>query len=398
MRFGSVLARNISLWKYLKVTLGHLNAFDKMMLWLRVITSVGIIVFVLVLTAISAASPNSLYLGRLDTSSANILQGLFDKLSSSVVSAKLSDINNGAGLTTAEILLLTRYVDSQVHDVPDYIKTGVYGWCSMKHASQELWQPDGTWKEEHNSTKAMTCHREGAQYLLNYRKLLDDLGLGIVLSYAYGYTYNDGVLDHDNAESAKYNKFLAALSRRKVNMVNLLYVVAVLEVFILGSIVLYYMIRNRPEQTMKTKILLHSISLMKLLVFICSLVAVINFTILSINIRQKISNELDSFGFSYHLGTGWFTCLWIFAFFNIISCLVWTGFEWCITNNDPPVPAEETSSMLGVHMIPLQESSSRDDGKDLDLLAPTITLSRTESNLTAYSRAQNMVPSSTFMF
>ncbi|CDO92238.1 unnamed protein product [Kluyveromyces dobzhanskii CBS 2104] len=401
MRFGNVLARNASLWTYLKVTLSQLDAFDKLLLWVRLITSVGIIVFALVLTAFSAASPSSLYLGKLDTSSTNILEGLFEKLSTSVVSAKLSGINNGAGLTTSEILLLTRYVDSQVQNVPDYIKTGVYGWCSMKRDSEELWQPDGTWREVRNATTSTKCYREGAQYLLNYRQLLDDLGLRIVLSYAYGYTFENGVLDKNNTESLKYNKFMKSSTGTKNRMVNLIYAVSVIEFVILISIIIYYSLRNEPLQSKRCKILLHSISLMKLVAFICSLVAVIEFTILSITMRQKISDELESFGFSYHLGAGWFACLWIFAFLNIISCLVWTGFEWCITNNDTAAPSDDNTSTLGVHMISLLESQSRDDGKDLEITETTaspLKLTKTETNLTRYSKTQRLVEPSSFIF
>lgn len=390
---------NFAPWRFLTVTLFHLDAFDTMMLWVRFGLSLSIIIFVLVLTAFSAIYPDKLFLGRFDTSSVDIFQGLFDKLSSSVVDDWYTGLNNGLGLTTSEVLVLTKYLESQVHDLPKYVKTSVYGWCTTKYAEEEVWQQDGTWKQIHNSTTETSCRFEGAHYLMNYRDLLNELGLGLVLSFAYGYKYKSGQLIDETPEGKSFEKYIITFSWRKYQLLSVLYAIGVMEVAILVGIFPYYNLKYNPLRQRMSRILLHSLSVLKLLIFALAVVTVVCFTIITLSMRYKISIELDSYGFSYHLGGAWFTFLWLFAFSNIASCLLWSGYEWCITNPSILHDSEETTFMLGVHMIPMQKSSAG-SRKNINIEETSYegNLIRTNSSDTVYSRAEAILPSSAFHF
>lgn len=394
-----MLTRNMPFWQYFIVTISELNPFDRMMLWMRIITSMLIMIFVLILTACTAKYPASLYIGKLDTSSSDILRGLFDKLSTSVVGAKSSGINNGVGLTTSEIYLLTAYVDYQVQNVPQFITSSIYGQCSTWFSVNDTVNVTGASSSAKNSVMTNKCQYIGPSYMLNYRDLLIELGLGIVLSYAYGYENEDGTLNSDNPEAISFSHYMIDAKNNKVKMVNLLYAVGILECVTFAIIIAFYIIRNNPNKQNKSRVLVHIISLLKLVIFICTVVVTVNFTIIVLNLRKKINNELDSFGFSFHIGIAWFVCIWLFVSFATVSCLVWTGFEWCITNPGSLEDKDENKLVIGIDALALQEYSNvGNDQPSVIPKTPSIMITKTETNDTSISKLKNVIPSSSFMF
>ena len=111
----------------------NLNALERLIQSIRLFSSVFIICLSLVLTVGALVNPKYLYMGKLNTSSVDIANGLLDVLKNSVESSRPTNINNGVGLTTSEILILTKYAEAQVNNVPQYITSSIYSWCATRY-------------------------------------------------------------------------------------------------------------------------------------------------------------------------------------------------------------------------------------------------------------------------
>ncbi|SCV02620.1 LAMI_0H01222g1_1 [Lachancea mirantina] len=294
----------------------NLTALDQLVQIIRLASSLLVSILIFILTVGALVSPTALFMGKLNTSSIDIAYGLFDALQSSVESSVSNMINNGVGLTTSEILILTEYASSRVSEVPDFIVTSVYGWCRVTNST-----------ETHNQTRT-ACIREHSNYIFDYRDILEDIGLSIILTYAYGTTDSSTAAD---VNTSSYEDYLKQTRKTKERMINLLYVTLSTQMLLAGLSLWYYSIKDKSLNKLKEQFLVHSISFGSLFIFISSLVVVINLATINIQIRSKIKDELKSFGISYHLGNAWFTALWLLVIFSFVSCGLWSGLEWCIS-------------------------------------------------------------------
>ncbi|AQZ15637.1 ECM7 (YLR443W) [Zygosaccharomyces parabailii] len=305
----------------------NLTALESLVQWLRLISSTLIIALGLVATVGPLTSPNTLRMAQFDTRPADITQGLFQVLKHAVEVFGSTDANNGVGLTTSEIYILTAYTEGQIQNIPQFITLNIYGRCDVSFKTRTE-DPGGTEVQVRNSTIAESCHRAGPDYIFDYRSVLSQLGLDIVLDYAY---------DKDGAStvlmSGSYNEYMSNLRNQKRNMLSLLYAVICLEACILVMTFWYYIIKGRFINPFKERFLMHSISFLSFTVFICSLTSIITLTCINYKLRNRIRNELQAFGFSYSMGNSWITCIWFMAVFVIISTLVWSGLEWCISDS-----------------------------------------------------------------
>ncbi|KAL3238222.1 Ecm7p [Nakaseomyces bracarensis] len=318
----------------------NLNSLEMLVQWLRLISSVLIVIFNIIVVLGPLSSPRSLYMSKLDTFSADITQGLFDVLRTNMESSGSTNINNGVGLTTSELLILTEYTATQVKDAPQFITVSLYGRCDCTFTTDELVGLDGKSYVVRNSTITCGCINVGSDYLFDYREVLSNLGLGIILDYAYS---KDG---SKMGLSDAYSKYINSLKRRKISVTNLLYAVLASEILITALTLWYYSIKGRYLNVFLERTLVHVISLLSFTVFICGLASIISLAWLNYKVQSRIKSELQAFGFSYHLGGTWFACLWMLAIFVSISCFVWSGLEWCIAENYEPYFEESNGIFL----------------------------------------------------
>lgn len=320
----------------------NLTALEALIMWLRLISSTLIVALGIAITVGPAVSPDIFRSARFDTRPSDITRGLFEVLKEAVEVYGSTDVNNGVGLTTSEIYILTEYTAGQIKNVPQFIMISLYGRCDISYDTTEELDNNGNVIEVRNSSIVETCYMTGPDYVFDYREVLSQLGLDIVLDYAY---------DQDQSNplglSSSYNEYVDILRRRKVNMIRLLYAVVCLETFIIIFTIWYYAIKGRLLNPFKERMLSHVISLLSLAAFICGLTGIISLTWLNYKFKSRIKSELKAFGFSYALGSPWFTCLWILAFFIIVSILVWSGLEWCISDVEQPYNDGTQNNMLG---------------------------------------------------
>lgn len=350
----------------------NLTTLESLVQWLRLISSTLIIALGMVVTVGPLTSPNSLRMAQFDTRPADITKGLFDALKHAVEVFGSTDVNNGVGMTTSEIFILTEYTESQIQNIPQFITLNLYGRCDISYETKIIEESKGP-TEVRNSTVTEDCYRTGPNYIFDYRSVLSQLGLDIVLDYAYEKSSS-------SSESNNYNEYMSSTRKRKEEMVNLLYAVICLEFCILAMTFWYYIIKGRYINPFKERFLMHSISLLSFTVFICSLTSIISLNCINYNLRNRVKNELKSFGFSYGLGVSWLISMWFMAVFVIISTLVWSGLEWCISDSQDY--SDETQNNIlsyepGVFMDESELRVSNDDFEDGELYRSTIDTSQT---------------------
>ncbi|SCU98671.1 LADA_0H14642g1_1 [Lachancea dasiensis] len=329
----------------------NLGALDRLVQFLRLGSSMMVLLFTLILTLGAFVSPSRLFMGKMNTSSIDIAKGLFQVLESSVEASTANYISNGVGLTTSEILILTEYTAYQTSTSPQYVVSSVYGWCRVDNRT--------TAKAGPRAENYTTCVNAGPDYVFDYKELMNDVGLGVILDYAY-----DASGDASQAESS-YTDYMSSARKLKEKKITLLYVVASFQAVMIVLTLWFYSVKGRSLNHFRESFLIHTVSVLSLLICICALVSVIALASFNLQVRSRIQNELGSMGVSYHLGGAWFTSLWLLAFFSCISCATWSGLVWCITDGQVADGDSYELGILASATQPLQEQSGEADPRDL---------------------------------
>ncbi|CCF58570.1 hypothetical protein KAFR_0E04190 [Kazachstania africana CBS 2517] len=314
----------------------NLSSLERFVQIVRLGSTMLIVIVGIVITAGPRTLPTKLYMSKLNTYTADISNGIFEALESSIESSGSTGINNGVGLTTSEILILTSYISSQLTDIPEFVIATLYQQCRGTSDYEEVIFPNGYMETIRNSTISVSCSSPSFSFIFDYRDLLEVLGLNIVLEYAYGTA----------AASEDYQRYISKRRNLKVDILRLLYFVIGLEFLNLNLMIWYYSIKGRFINIMTETVLLHLMSFLALVGFICGLICIISLTWINLSLQDKVKNELQAFGFSYHLGSAWFVCVWLLVGLLAVSCLICTGLEWCIAEVDDE-PETGNEQILG---------------------------------------------------
>lgn len=303
-----------------------------------------IILFGMIISILPYTRPQHLYMGRLNTLRADITRGVFTVLRDNLDSNGPTDINNGVGLTTSEILVLTSYAFEQVQDIPAFILVTLYGRCDADYIASPLEPSDSdldsavdadavdsddtSVADELNITPDygtyFDCSYKGPDYLFDYRTALSSVGLDIVLEYAYG---------SNISRQSTYEFYIARIAILKQRVLKLFFATVSIEALISVLTIWYYYIKDRRLNVLTERFLTHLLSFLSLFVFVAGMVCSISLLWINYSMRKKIDKELLAFGFSYHVGIAWTTMMIIWLVMVSISCLVWSGLEWCVANN-----------------------------------------------------------------
>ena len=342
----------------------NLNTLDKLIQCVRLVSSVMGLLFGMIITLVPYYKPQNMYIGKLNTLRANIAKGVFTVLMENFESNSLTNINNGVGLTTSEILVLTSYTFQEVQDIPAYILVTLYGDCDAKCIVNDndnnndtdnyyyyYYYYDGSarkddlsltdsWNHKNNTKLNFDCQYWGPDYLFDYRAALNSVGLHIVLEYAYGSSYKG-----PNNEKSSYESYIQYLSKLKQCVLKLFFFVLAIELVIILLTLWYYYIKGRKLNHSTEKFLLHLLSFLSLFVFVAGTISVLSLLYINYSMKTKITEELKAFGFSYRIGEAWTTCMVFWIFFSSVLCLVWSGLEWCVSTNDSSVDSFDGNEM-----------------------------------------------------
>ncbi|SMN21973.1 similar to Saccharomyces cerevisiae YLR443W ECM7 Non-essential putative integral membrane protein with a role in calcium uptake [Maudiozyma saulgeensis] len=363
----------------------NLTMFERWVFWVRILSMMFCIAFSITIVLGPLTLPDRLYMSRLNTYSSEITEGIFRALSDAMESGASSTVNNGVGLTSAELYILTAYSSAQVSNVPQYITISLYGTCYTYYTTiddsadglysyQDTKTTDSPSHSQRNSTVILECFKEGFDYVLDYREILTTLGLDIVLDYAYGETDSSGSM-----RTSAYEGYIRIMKLNKKQYLTLFIVVIFFQIIAFVFTFWYYSIKGRYINTVREKTLLHIITFLSFCVFVMGLVSLMDLVWLNYSFQKKIKGELMSFGFEYKLGLSYFVCLWMVVFLISISCMAWSGLEWCVSDSTVVDDAFLSENGVGAAMIDstnnralLDEASQSDleenrmDGFDTD--------------------------------
>lgn len=360
MRFRRVWTR---IERFIKLPFQDLTDFERLIQYFRFSSSILIVVFGLIIDFVPVYRPAHLYMGKLNTLKADIAQGVFTVLKDNV---DTTGINNDVGLTTSEILVLTSYTFEQVQDIPEYIIVTSYGSCNAEYTdsntSGDDYIEEDTLIWDMGDGTNMVCTIHGPGFIFDYKTALSAVGLDIVLEYAYG--------SANSAANGGYTYYIGKIGRLKKHVLQLFYSLLGLEGTMILLTLWYYFIKGRRINIFTEAVLLHLLSFMALFVFMGGTTSVACLLYINFSMQQKITKELEAFGFSYEIGKAWTACNIFWIILVSVGCLMWSGLEWCVTATDRDRVGDMNQTFLenGENSLPNGEASENTNSNYLKLL------------------------------
>lgn len=289
----------------------------------------GILGVAFLLVALTAPFTfTNVFVNKLDCAHVDVSNGLFTMLRDSV-SADTDSLADffGPGLTASEIELLSSYTETNVESCPQYIKSNVFNWCFGNYNLTEI-DVNGT-----QTTRFVQeyCTDHDHNYVYDYRGELKTIGLNIILAYAYNDdSISTGVGNNDYLPDPLYVAKLNSRMDRSKAIYSMLIVALVLDALVLLLAVLMYGLRGyAKDDSTVPPFFRQFLPVLSLLASIAVCFSVTSMTVLSVEIRNEIANELGSFGISSHLGSIWFGIAWTAVATHLFNTCAWGGPAWC---------------------------------------------------------------------
>ncbi|GAV26840.1 hypothetical protein PMKS-000296 [Pichia membranifaciens] len=93
---------------------------------------------------------------------------------------------------------MAEYIETQIKDTPEGIRSGLFNWCSVSYDTPDLDYLDESdfgdlvlEDEHHPENMTISCEAYDKHYVFDYRGELSDIGLNIILAYAYTADFQD---------------------------------------------------------------------------------------------------------------------------------------------------------------------------------------------------------------
>ncbi|KAK6456632.1 SUR7/PalI family-domain-containing protein [Scheffersomyces xylosifermentans] len=332
----------MQLWKNLRYNVSapflNLTVQERFLQILRLVTASFALAFAIALL-VGPLLTNWMYIARINCAHLDVAYGLYKSLRSSVSLSSTVLTESGAGnfpvdssLTNSEIALLTQYAESQVANAPQYIITSLWSWCYGNYNETEYTDKHGNIKTKKQEI-ALVCSRTTGRYVFDYRDELKSIGLTSILAYAYQSS------DYDDAG---YNASVRRRHSQYKMVPNSIIFSGISQCILLVFTFIMYSNRG-PEKSISKlpSMLLNFVALLSLASFISVAIGAGIITRMMIVIRKELSANLGDFGISVHMGTKWFSLLWLCTAFSLISTLSWTMPLWCANPSDLDEEYEE---------------------------------------------------------
>lgn len=340
----------------------------------RLVSSLIAVFLIVGLLSSAALNAVDFYMLRLETSRVDVAAGLYSALRTSVSSSDVLSDRLGAGLTASQINILAEYAEKEVQDAPQYITSTFRNWCAIFYSANTQWSvgsneynskstnvsvteknegkrdvsyiqkrgsnPIATNKPSKRYNVTVKCTEPEARYTFDYRNILYDSGLEIVLDYAYG---------DDNGMSQEYNKFVSEKAKIFRSIPSSLIFSALANCFLIALLIANNLQKDKSSTT--AKILKQLSSLIALAAYVASVYAIIGITVVCLQFKRRIRIELSAFGIALHLGSSWFSMLWSIYVFQSISMIVWCGPIWCSAPRSVELEHREEEFPLDSHSL-----------------------------------------------
>lgn len=315
-------------WKNLSYNLTlqfrNLSPGERILQLIRLITCCSAVALCLA-CLVAPKLTNSTFVSRINCAHLDVSYGLYKSLRNSVSQAPelFSDsrvgVSLGTTLTNSEITLISQYAEKQVAGAPQFCLTSLWSWCYGNYDTYMV-------KDKHGKTvlkkknERLTCSSKGS-YAFDYLEQLDNIGLTIILAYAY---------QSISYKSDSYLKLMQSRTNRfQLSFNGIIFTCCAQFVMLVFTIIIY---SNRGSARDLSKVplfILHIIALMSLASAVCIIIGLSLITNLLIVTRGEIKDKLGDFGVSFHMGKCWFVLMWLGATFTILSLAAWVLPLWC---------------------------------------------------------------------
>ncbi|SGZ53064.1 CIC11C00000000082 [Sungouiella intermedia] len=305
----------------------NLTTSQRVLQYLRLGTSLLTVIFVVILLQVNNQSTKA-YVAKINCAHIDVAYGLYNSLRNSISDSYAdADYSNGylpsdLSLTVSEISILTEYTQQKVSDAPQSILLGVSSWCKVDYKTKYQNAPH---TNHHEANFTTTCFGYEGSSLFDYRWLLSNNGLTIILAYAYESDYDDDT-SYVKRVVSRTQKF------RILKIVTIVQLVLQLLVFI-STLVVYGNRGTEKDLSRIPSLFLNLVALTSMAAGV-SMIAAFSLVFQEINGTMKeISSGMASFGINMRTGKTFFTAAWLALAFSCLSMISWIGPLWC---SNPP--------------------------------------------------------------
>lgn len=283
----------------------------------------------MVILVASDSRPQTWYVLRIDSNHVDVVLGIYNLLRNTIT---LLVIDNGIynnllpvdlGLSDLEIILLTDYALQSVAGLPQYFLLGLAQWCNVSYQTDSSGQRIG-------AAPKRVCQSYGSFSFFDFRSLLMDNDLQLMLAYAYGL----------NSESLPAYLSLVHSRTRHAKVARVMFfVLMVLQLLVFVATLLAYANRGQGKDLSHIpKLTLNGIGVLALASAALALYSIATLTALLVNMRSDVEDGLGSYGISMSLAVLFFAVVFVALALNVLAAFSWIIPLWC--SNPEQNPAE----------------------------------------------------------
>lgn len=295
--------------------------------------SIVLVIFLLVLPFHNS----HFYLAKLDCNHVDVSNGIFTSLQSA-----MNDGETDSFMTTSEIQILAQYTSHQVSTAAQFIQYSITGWCYGTYSSAETYNAvTNKFIAIQKGDSKVRCSMPSLNYVFDYRGELSDVGLNIVLSYAYVKGEFSTEEEHYVPDKS-YETLLEKRWTRNTAGIGLLMSSLIIQPFLLRFGTIYYGLRGKQinDKLMPslTRQIFGFVSAISFIAVLSS--ALINISLYE-EIKREIRSQLGDFGLTVHSGPMYLFVFWLIVLLQFICIFLWGGPVWCATSESGRVQSRE---------------------------------------------------------
>lgn len=268
----------------------------------------------------------NVHVARISSARLDVAMGLYKSLRTSISSTSATFQMTGdilpadLTLTDSEIAILTAYTERQVSDAAQYILLGSTEFCMVIYDTS--YNPAERVLHRNVTEK---CLPYGSGGVFDYRTVLLDAGLTIILAYAYESNFDDD--DRYIHQSIERNKQFLLLPK------VMIFQIIVQIVILLYGFVLYSNRGAAKDLSGIPSITLNILAVMTVGASVTLLVVTGLLTREIDQVKREISKGMSNFGIRMKTGKLFLFIIWATSTFAMITMLSWAIPVWC---SNPP--------------------------------------------------------------
>lgn len=269
----------------------------------------------------------------LHSSRTSLARGLYDSLKETFSGEKNF-------LTTSEIKVLAEYIETQIKDTPEVIRSGLSDWCSVSYSSPEFhYYQDSDFEypvfkdDKHPKNATIVCSDYDRSYVFDYRGELSEIGLNIILAYAYTADFQDSqsstLSDTTYVPDASYSKSLKHRQKAVHQFFVVMIMSIVVQMLMFFGTFIYYGLRKDATDDSKVSIWIKNLfAVFSAFNWILAFIAFISIFSQMRTIVRAVKDELSTYGIYMQCGPKFVSMMIVWFCFSTLTFALWAGPVW----------------------------------------------------------------------